>query len=518
MKISAIQSPIFTPLKKLNNISFVSRPDSFEKSEFDFDKELEAYYSKLQKNMGVVTPRDIVLQANRISQRTHIKINDVYKTMGVLSQYSSYKSFSVIQKELRKHYISSVNNLDKYYYKNNLKLPVCLTNILHYLSLKNFNFYNHSDNNALFVDGNLIEIALNDPEFYKDPYSKLFYIENFENGYNFLNQSKSFEDYTVDIIEKAKNLRKYTGKDYDYNLHYVLNGYVMENINAVSNGGQVNVIKTENICTPEKIADNLNPIMPDYGTFKEILNSVAFKDTLSTLNGEKYVIDSMNNNLEVVTPKRLSKYLQEMHSKITKYLKDNNKDLDKVYYVIPNKDKSFALINYQYQNANEIIDMPNYFMSRNSNGPHGLDIKALPEDATLIVMDDYMLSGQSMLREQFPYETLIFTDKLFKNKNISVVFAPIFATKNGIKEFQEFIDKTGRKGKDCIITAKVFPKIKTNNLISNDLRTHKYSTSTVMPYMGPDSNLEEFISLYEKFLYSSDAQKQPLSDFGFLEW
>lgn len=258
--------------------------------------------------------------------------------------------------------------------------------------------------------------------------------------------------------------------------------------------------------------------MPDYEVFKNTLDDISKKHLLSKTDGEKYVINSMNLMFDAVTPKRLSKDLQVLHEKIVKYLKNHDRDFDKVYYVVPNKNKSFALINYQYQNANEIIDMPNYFMSRNSNGPHGLDIKALPEDATLIVMDDYMLSGQSMMREQFPYETLIFTDKLFKNKNISVVFAPIFATKNGLKEFQEFIDKTRRKGKDCIITAKVFPKIKTNNSISNNLRTHKYSTSTVMPYMGPDSNLEEFISLYEKFLYSSDAQKQPLSDFGFLEW
>lgn len=516
MKISAIQSPIISLIKRPDNITFVSRPDNFVKSEFDFDKEVDVYYSKLQKLMEVVTPQDIVLQANRISKKTGVKLDDVYETMGLLSQYSSYKSLSVIEENLQKHDIKYINNLKDFYKANKCGVPICLTNVLHYISLKNFGFkaeFNDlsDDKKALFVDSNLINIAQND--YAGD--TELFYIENFENGYNFLNQSKSFEDYTMDIIEKAKSIQNYTGRDFSYNVHYVLNGYVEENINDVLKGGHINVIRTENVCTPEKIADNLNPIMPDYKSFKEVLDDIANQDLVSRVNGEKCIVNSLNNIFEPVTPKQLTKYLQEMHVNITKYLKDNNKDLDKVYYVIPNKNKSFALINYQYQKANHIYDMQTYIMNRASNGPEGLNIKTIPQDASLIVLDDYMLSGLSMLREQFPYETLIFTDALFKNKNISIVFAPVFATKKAMQDFNKLIDNSGRSGKDCIIPAKVFPEYNNKNLLKELFPAHKYVTSTVMPYMGPDSNLEEFVPLCEKFLYSPFAQKTPIDMLDF---
>lgn len=524
MKIDAIQifKPVFTSVKKTEQNQAVSRPDSFEKSEFNFDNECKILYSKLEKSMGIVTPQDIIKQANRVSKKTGIPLDDVYDTMGLLSQYSSYKSLGIIEDELKKRDIQAINNLGLYYKENNCGTPLCLTNVLQYISLKNFGFksdYNckESDKKALFIDNNLIDIALKDDEFYKGRNNELFYIENFENGYNFLNQNMSFEDFTIDIIEKAKTLKTYTGKDFKYNIRYALNGRVMENIDAVSvGGGHINVIKQKNIPTPEKIADNLNPIMPDYETFHEILNKISIEYFNSKLYGEKYVINSMNTMFDAVTPKKLSENLQVMHEKIVKYLKEHNRDFDKVYYVVPNKNKSFALINYQYKQVNDIDKMQNYIMSRNSITSDGLDLKNMPDGSTLIILDDYLLSGQSMRNEHFPYENMALSDNTCEKKNINVIFAPLFSSKQGLYEFNEFIKNSGRGGKDCIITAKVLPESKPDdNNMTCLIRSHKFLTSSVMPYMGPDSNAEEFIPLYEKFLYSPYAQKEALSEFGF---
>lgn len=522
MRVGIIQAykPIFTSAKRTERNQPVTRPDSFEKSEFNFDNECKILYSKLEKSMGIVTPQDIIKQANRVSKKTGVPLDDVYDTMGLLSQYSSYKSLGVIEDELKKRDIKAINSLGLYYKENNCGTPLCLTNVLQYISLKNFGFkseYNckESDKKALFIDNNLIDIALGDDEFYTGRNNELFYIENFENGYNFLNQNMSFEDFTIDIIEKAKTLESYTGKNFKYNVRYALNGRVMENIDAVSGGGHIHVIKQKNIATPEKIADNLNPIIPDYETFHEILNKISIEYFNSKLYGEKYVINSMNTMFDAVTPKRLSEDLQVMHGKIIKYLEDNDRDFDKVYYVVPNKNKSFALINYQYKQVNNIDKMQNYILSRNSISPEGLDLKSMPDGSTLIVLDDYLLSGQSMRREQFPYETMAVYDNSCEKKNINVIFAPLFSSKQGLYEFNEFINNSGRGGKDCIITAKVLPEC---NLDDGNMfiRSHKFLTSSVMPYMGPDSNAEEFIPLYEKFLYSPYAQKEALSEFGFM--
>lgn len=87
MKIDAIQifKPVFTSVKKTEQNQAVSRPDSFEKSEFNFDNECKILYSKLEKSMGIVTPQDIIKQANRVSKKTGIPLDDVYDTMGLLS-------------------------------------------------------------------------------------------------------------------------------------------------------------------------------------------------------------------------------------------------------------------------------------------------------------------------------------------------------------------------------------------------------------------------------------------------
>ena len=522
MRVGIIQTykPVFLS-KRAEHIHSVSKPDCFEKSEFNFDDECKILYSKLEKSMGIVTPQDIIKQANRVSKKTGVPLDDVYDTMGLLSQYSSYKSLGVIEDELKKRDIKAINNLGLYYKENNCGTPLCLTNVLQYISLKNFGFksdYNckESDKKALFIDNNLIDIALGDDEFYSGRNNELFYIENFENGYNFLNQNMSFEDFTIDIIEKAKTLKSYTGKDFKYNVRYALNGRVMENIDAVSRGGHIHVIKQKNIATPEKIADNLNPIMPDYEVFKNTLDDISKKHLLSKTDGEKYVINSMNLMFDVVTPQQLSKDLQVMQEKIVKYLKDHHRDFDKVYYVVPNKNKSFALINYQYKQANNIDKMQNYILSRNSISPEGLDLKNMPDGSTLVILDDYLLSGQSMKREQFPYETMAVYDNSCEKKNINVIFAPLVSTKRGLFEFNEFINNSGRGGKDCIITAKVLPECNLDDSNMPFIHSSEFLTSSVMPYMGPDTNAEEFVPLYEKFLYSPYAQKETLSEFGFL--
>lgn len=103
MRVSIIQAckPIFTSAKRTERNQPVTRPDSFEKSEFNFDNECKILYSKLEKSMGVVTPQDIIKQANRVSKKTGVPLDDVYDTMGILSQYSSYKSLGVIEDELK---------------------------------------------------------------------------------------------------------------------------------------------------------------------------------------------------------------------------------------------------------------------------------------------------------------------------------------------------------------------------------------------------------------------------------
>lgn len=513
----SIYRPSFTSIERSKRTPMTSRPDCFVKSEFDYDKETKIMYDKLQKSMGIVTPKDIVISANKIFRKTGVPLDDVYKTMGLLSQYSSYKSLSGINKELKKDGVQVVNDLSKYY-GDESEIPVYLTNILDYLLTKNYNYKSNygniaQDKKALFVDSKLIETVQIDKCFYKGKKTDYYYIENFENGYNFLNQSKSFEDYTTEIIEKAKRLKSYTHKSFNYNVKFLLNGYVYSNTDALSVLDNIHIISKENICTPEKIADNLNPIIPSYKTFKKTLDNIAKTHAVSQIDGEKYVIESLSSMFEPITPKQLSNYLQELHTKIEKYLKSRNRDLNKVYYIVPSRNKSFALINYQYKNANKIDDLQTFVMTRNSIFDGGLKVDTFNKGTTFVVIDDYLLSGLSMLNEQFPYDILVERSSSFKRKDMEVIFAPVFATENGLKRIDKYMKMTHRDDKDCIIPARILPQVVVDDSKMPVVRSNTYLTSSVMPYMGPDSNAEEFVPLYQCFLCSPKAQKEPQDSF-----
>ena len=104
--------------------------------------------------------------------------------------------------KLIRNYISLISNSLPYYeYKKSDNSP-CLTNVMHYISLRNFNFAKDSSSfefskKALFLDSDLINIIKNmsekdKSEFYKiclkNDKTKVIYLKNFENGYNILNQ------------------------------------------------------------------------------------------------------------------------------------------------------------------------------------------------------------------------------------------------------------------------------------------------------------------------------------------
>ena len=71
-----------------------------------------------------------------------------------------------------------------------------------------------------------------------------------------------------------------------------------------------------------------------------------------------------------------------------------------------------------------------------------------------------------------------------------------------------------RSGKDVILTSKLLPYYKENYVYDNFRRYNRFQTSSVLPYMGPDTNAEEFTPLYEKFLCTSHAQKICLDNIG----
>lgn len=504
MRVGAIQTykPIFTSVKKTERNQFVSRPDRFEKSSFDFDKECDIFYSKLEKSMGVVTPQDIVKQANNVSKKTGVGLDSVYYAMGLLSQYSSYKSLQDIESALSYREICSITALPYEYMSESI--PV--SNVMSYICGKNLRI--KGENNAIMVDSNLINTVKNMDakgrknffDYIKEFDFKLLYFDNFENGYNFFNQEKSFENYTIDVIKKAQKFQKHNDKNLSYNIRYVLNGENYKNMKILSGGGQIEVIKHVNICTPEKIADNLNPIMPSKDEFKSVINEISNNKP----DAQKDILKFLDRTLTVVTPKQYGKYFHNIHKQLLEYLKEHGKTMDDVYFIIPSVTKSFMPANYVYTKVNH-IENPKYVFLSEDYLSRADEVESLPKNAVAVVVDDCVLSGLSMKEEVFPYIEL--SDTGSKNKNI--VFAPSVAINAGKRELERIAEIKNRD--DKFICGKLLPefKINSNNLtIVFDKATKSHlTTSVVFPYMGPDFNCDELVPLYGKFLYNELAQK-----------
>lgn len=481
--------------------------------------------------------------AARISKETDTPIKDVYKIMGMLSQYSSYKSLKNIKEIFYKNNITVVSNLTPFYTNDDINFSPCLTNVLHYIGLKNFNFPKDSPHftyvhKALFIDSDLINIINNLPKDEKDRlYKNVFekeniipiYIENFENGYNFLNQEKSFETFTTDFLIKAKIKSQKENTNLKNSAKNLLNEKNYKDIEKL--GIDAKIIKFNLPNTPEQIAENLNPVIPSRNELLGSIEQIAENNLINNFEEEyremfKYnynisaedyykkvdkieyeqyktnIAKILNQSAIIISPHQYCKYMKDLHKKINEFVENHGKSKENIYYLIPSKNKSFVLTNYEYQKINGIKNPKNIYI----NGSH-FDYKnlknKLPANSTLVILDDCSISGLSYTTQMFNYESI--SNFIPKEKNVSIVFAPILMTKYAENAINKVMKENKRFNLDTIIYEKTIPNlVESNNY--NDIfknsseKSNIYSTIIAFPYMGPDSNSEKFLPLCEKFL------------------
>lgn len=490
--------------------------DRFEKSVAKpFQKEIKKIYTKFEKDMGILQPEDIWAISTNIIAKTGISREEVMKSLDILTQYSSYNSLQKIEKWLYDRHFYGINSLPTGRRFENRDM--CLSDVLNYISKKNFRYSQNNNSSAMIVDSKMLHFLDKNNIKYSSYFSlhKPVFIEDFENGYNFLNQSQSLEKFTIEKLKKALQLQEKSGKNLIYNLKYVLNGPTLVKLLKQSITPQVITSKPNKFPTTGNIAQNVNPIMPCFEYFYEAAEEIVQNGELPPKKGEEFVLDFLNNMTEIITPRNYSENLQILNAKIERFIKQNHRDPKKIYYIIPNTEKSFALTNYMYKNANNIKHTKNIILDQKLGVWDTMDkIEKLPNDSTLILMDDYLISGLSMLREQFCYDEILKQSKILQNGNKSIIFAPMFATKCGSREFSNYISFFNRKGLDEIISSKILPEYKEKYIFNSKQKYNKFQTSSILPYMGPDTNVEDLIPLYELFLYNPNAQKACVNNIG----
>ena len=139
--IQGILGTTFTPIKRNNLVSFGLSEDIFvraKEAELSTEQSIENSYSKIEKQLGIINGQDVSLMAERVNQKfPEFSKDDIFYTMGVLSQYSSYKSWAQIGKEFEKHDIQGVATNPLIQQNKTKGIGVSLTEVMNYLAEKN---------------------------------------------------------------------------------------------------------------------------------------------------------------------------------------------------------------------------------------------------------------------------------------------------------------------------------------------------------------------------------------------
>lgn len=525
------QQPIFFRAGKVSKPSVLLsanlKTDTFVRNNnFNLKASVEVFHNKLAHKMGIVSALTVQKQVKRISEQTNITENETLYLLKKLTEYSGYKNLKFIEDELKKRNIQTIHNPDIFLEEGISTKEPCLNSVLSYVFKRNLqaftNYPNPNYNKAIILDSVLLKEIEKLP---KDKYEKFLdtmkinkisfiYLKDFENGYNIFNQNENLDNFAINLIKKAQENNQ---NDLKNNIDDVLNKEIFDLIEKL--GLTVDVInpQAEEKISSAYIANKINPILPDSKEFIDFINKNSRFCGEETEQSKKYIFKFLNEMLTVITPKQYSDYLKTLHAKINKFILDNNKNPENIFYAIPAENKSFIVANYQYKKVNNLENLKYVYPKNNVWANKAFDLSILPENSTLIVLDDCSITGLSLANEVFPYKNLNFKDA---PKDLSIIISPIAITKEGQKNIKSIISLCDREKNDKIIYQKRIPNWENSVALSDkkylDMEyANDYVTSFILPYMGPDTNCEFIGPLLKKFFYSPKAQKFAINNLDF---
>ena len=496
-----------------------------------------ALYDNIVQDLGKIEPNTIEKIASRYPDTPK---NVIFALMNRLTTFSNIQSFVTLRNEFNKIGISDFYRFDpdyttvnkNYSYKiknpaggkettiNNQILKLANSKLLNLNFVLSY-FYSRyetfsakcplkkSINSALILDerslNQLGELKEKDPTLFnkmkQSPRLKFVYIKNLENTYNIFEQHVDFEELLQKNLKKYNYLKKYyPNKTCEELLNLMFDSKSLKRIEKLGLLPiQIDISKPDNI-DPISIATNMNPIIPDYKEYEDTLDDCMDMITYNPLNQNK-VLEVLNERFIVYSPKSIAKKLQTLKTKIEESVKESGKDLSKIYYLVPKNQKSFALINYMYQKIND-IPQERYIYWDNTNFAifdHRLEEaykdleKQLPENSTVVILDDIIVSGDSMLSSQFKY-----LPQREKN-SFDFIFAALYSTDRAKLLLDRKKNEEAKFYNNDKIISVDNQNIKLSETFPNKIELLKKNTHIMLPYNAPDNNCQHFKSLVELF-------------------
>ncbi len=389
----------------------------------DIPKISEYLHTKMEAQMGVVKPEEISAWADNLSKKYGIPKQEVLDIMSRLTQFGSYSQLEKLGQKL------SSLGVDGFY----LESGISSNSALNYIAEKKHQFAlsGTEGKKAFILDDAGLKYIEN-----LDGIKKQEFIRKVDNGevvlinldgtgleignncysYTALDGGQSLEAMTEAVIIQMRE-----GKSLDA----VINGNSVERINIALGSDiakkietvQINGSKGNNVST---IANQIKPNIPSTAQIRATIE--GYVESLNLPEDEikkakillaKYV----DHMLKMCSNDSFVEVLKNKHLQIEQYVKSLGKSMDDVIYVYPTKGKSFELIDYMYAKVNDIDSSKIVF----DNGT-----TKFPEGKVVVLLDDVVGSGATMLHQEFNYSAFI-----QNNPNSTMIFSPITCSQEG---------------------------------------------------------------------------------------
>ena len=439
---------------------------SFGKKDKEVDyvntEEFSKYFSgKIREKMNVKKVSEIENIINSVSLETGFDRDQVSEIVSRLTQFSSYKTLTEINKEVKKLDVSKIFD-DGYNFSLNKALIYAGCKKSQFIKGNNkWDSFNgkKEDTYVFFVDDIFLKNYRKDDDI---PFEETTVFDKVQNGkcklavvdgwnvkingkytgYGIFDKEKDLKTLTKAVVQKMQ--------DEKCTLDEALNGDITREVKEIFGEDiPIHIIKNNSVksTTSRAIQERMAPNMPDKYQIRSVIEEAPkkaiFEDEIKKEEEEnaKTIIAKYFDNLFIpFSSETICEKLKEQYKNIQRYVESKGSTMDDVMYMVPSKGKSFNLILYQYAKINNVQPEQITFLK------HGYKPDKSVEDKFVVILDDMIGSGQTVTRQEFGYYSFI-----KKNKTKGIIFAPILAYSQGEKQVGFEIGALRRRDKDVIM-------------------------------------------------------------------
>lgn len=462
------------------------------------------FEDKIKKMLKEKSPEEIQKMITEIAKETGCDEKTAGSVMASLSQFSSYSQLKGLQQKLQDMGVSLVHVPEN--------CNININNAFHYIQDKKKQIdlgYNFNTSEVLFLDDTVLKhienLAVTEPNTLahlriniQNNKIRLVNISGWNCNIDGKNVSQGIFGAQMDLKEATTAVIKEMQSSNQTQEEVLNERFIRRARKVFGNDVEITTIGNKIDSNAEDIAQALKPVYPSASVIKAVIDTIVEKQMPTTDYSIQEIIQArgvlakyFDTMIKCESVETLNEALRSKYFEIQKFVEEKGKTMDDVVYVIPTQEKSFDLVTYQYMKTNGINPNKAVYFDGENNPPANLDNKVI------VILDDIVGSGHSMLFQEFKYNDFLFYHA--KDKNINVIFSPLSCLRSGFDTIVNEIIYSGRLTNDSLKAGKIVDFGKFSNSLSNEERNILMkiigfggfgdgNACTAMPYMLPDNN------------------------------